>query len=361
MLIKQENMDGEVENSDFGKERHMQGQASPRRRKNGAFVRPNLIDVVGQPKHKVSTVQDEEISELQIANKETGRIVDDEFRLPDSCLKGTEHIVDHTNCSLVRERSLDGYSEQLENIENLIRGLIVKELDVKSDGICNEKMERKISETKKCQELRKKRSVSEKDIKIGKVIEWDDDDRDHVLVELPLRNTQSLKEKNYGSGRKTSLSRSCSLPETRKSRSKFMNFVRGRQSSFNSRVSTSDGEGSGQSIISYESTSSSSHGKRSRTSSVLSRSAKCSSPMSDKRSRTGSLITNRTGCPQYFIPGANRGRIFMEPLDLFDTKTICIKGISFRIMKDIPRTHRAISMVGCMGFAVPAPSRYFER
>lgn len=339
-------------------------QASFRRRKHGAFLRPNLIDVVGQPKHRHSETHEhkgvDEQHESFIPNEGDGLPETDETKR--TYTKAEHDAVEKTVSDRI-VKSQEEYVKELDNLTNLLRSLIIKEFEVSPDQNLNENVERRSCKSKT--ELSRKLSQSEKEIRFDRVIEWKDDE-DHVMVKLPLTPQKAKKCMHESTINKTAISRTRSLPETKRTKSKFsgfLNFGRGRQSNASNNVFiSSDGEGSAQSIMSFTSTSSSSsHGRRSRSGSILSRSRTCSSPMSDKRSRAGSLIVNRTGCPQYFIPGENRGRIFMEPLDLFQTKTVCIKGISFRIMKDMPRTHRAMSMIGCMGFIVPAPSKYFEK
>ena len=344
-------------------------QTSFRRRKNGAFVRPNLIDVVGQPKFKTSEINSNE-SGSEDRNEECCHDQRDDIK---ESISARNALVDNKMIENIEQNGKnhgklkEDYIKELDNLTNLLRSLIVKEFDVLPEENAEPNTERRNSESKGFPETKRKRSQSQKEIRFGRVIQWKDDvdEDDHVMVQLPLT---PQKEKRFlnDNDRKKCISRTRSLPETKRGKSKFsglLSFGKGRHSNASNHVYiSSDGEGSGQSMMSFASTSSSSsHGRRSRSGSLLSRSRTCSSPMSDKRSRAGSLIANRTGCPQYFIPGENRGRVFMEPLDLFQTQTVCIKGISFRIMKDMPRTHRAVSMIGCMGFIVPAPSKYFER
>ena len=340
-------------------------QASPRRRKNGAFLKPNLIDVVGQPKYKVSemSTNESESSELDIESAVKTDSCDyngdcetdlfgDALNAKDSISYNDRNFIENNNGKLKED-----YVRELDNLTNLLRSLIVKEFEVSPD----EKLERS-TESKTRPEITRKRSLSENEIRSDRAVAWKEEEKDHVMIELPLTPQKEKRTLKEDTSKLKRISRTRSLPNKSKF-TNFLNFGKGRRSnSTNDGYVSSDGEGSGQSMMSFGSSSSSlSIGKRSRSGSLLSRSRTCSSPMSDKRSRAGSLLKSKSGCPQYFIPGENRGRLFMEPLDLFQTQTVCIKGISFKIMKDMPRTHRAMSMIGCMGFIVPAPSKYFER
>ena len=346
-------------------------QTSLRRRKNGAFLRPNLIDVVGKPKFKPSDTSNTE-SESELRDMESvtkGHVVNETGKVDSGTNLTAQNSVneeDEKICENNNGKLKEDYVRELDNLTTLLRSLIVKEFEVSPDESLEETDSERSKETEILPEIKRKRSQSEKEIRFGRCIEWEDDEDDHVMIQLPLTPQKEKRSLSENNKLQKCMSRSRSLPETKRGKSKLsglLNFGKGRRSnSANNEYTSSDGEGSGQSMMSFGSNSSSpSIGRRSRSGSLLSRSRTCSSPMSDKRSRAGSLLTNKTGCPQYFIPGENRGRIFMEPLDLFQTQTVCIKGISLKIMKDMPRTHRAMSMIGCMGFIVPAPSRYFER
>ena len=342
-------------------------QTSFRRRKNGAFLRPNLIDVVGLPKHKPSDANksDDENEEENFISQHGEVSVQQRSTTELSIEPDGDEKTIKDGCRSENNKSREDYVKELDNLTNLLRSLIIKEFEVSPDENLNTNVERNSNESTKYPELTRKRSQSEKEFRSRCAIEWEEE-ADHVMLQLPLTPQKEKRCWRESDTAAKSVSRTHSLPETKRSKSKFaglLSFGRGRHSNGSNQVYvSSDGEGSGQSYMSFASTSSlSSHGRRSRSGSFLSRTRTCSSPMSDKRSRAGSLINNRTGCPQYFIPGENRGRVFMEPLDLFQTKTVCIKGVSFRILKDMPRTHRAMSMIGCMGFIVPAPSKYFER
>lgn len=339
------------------------GQSSLRRRKNGAVIRPNMMEFVGQPKHKNSILKDCHLDEQSNDTEENCL----ELQRSGCCDSSGMNGSNVEESKLTESEDIHGpnnnFTEQLDNLTNLIRSLLKTDFEVKSEVDVSDIT---IGDTDKIDEdfpeVRKKRSQSEKVMCTRKIIEWSDEERDHVMCELPNKS-HTLKIKRNHPVKKISISRSCSLPETRKSKSKLPGFMsRGRiTNSSNNGFLSSDGEGSGQSMMSFESTSSSSsHGKRSRSASIFSRFSR-TSPVLDRKSRAGSLITNGTGCPQYFIPGENRGRIFMPKLNLFSADTACIKGITFRMQKDMPRTHRALSMIGCMGFIVPAPSKYFER
>ena len=340
------------------------GNTSLRRRKNGAVIRPNIMEFVGQPKHKNSTLKDCYLDEQSNdTEKNCLELQRNECCHSSSMIKSNVEESKLTESDEIHRQTNNNYTEQLDNLTNLIRSLLKTDFEVKSEvDVSDITMEEKDKIDEDFPAIRKKRSQSEKVMHSRKIIEWSDEERDHVMCELPNKS-HTLKIKRSHPVKKISIARSCSLPETRKSKSKLPGFMsRGRMTnSPNNGYLSSDGEGSGQSMMSFESTSSSSsHGKRSRSASILSRFSR-SSPVLDKKSRAGSLITNGTGCPQYFIPGENRGRIFMPKLNLFSADTVCIKGITFRMQKDMPRTHRALSMIGCMGFIVPAPSKYFER
>ena len=338
MLIQQPlNMEGNVKLEEMIK---CERQTSLRRRKNGAFLKPNLIDVVGQPKFKLSEASSSSSeSESECQDKEPFTSGNDFNESEDASSEKTVYASDNMNGNNGHKfesqttASKEDYVKELDKLTNLLRSLIVKEFEVSPDENIDGVNSERSSESETLPEITRKRSQSEKEIRFSRDIEWADEAKDHVMIQLPLTPQKVKRSLTKSNKKQKFISRTNSLPDTKRGKSKLsglLNFGKGRRSnSTNNYCTSSDGEGSGQSMMSFGSNSSSmSLGRRSRSGS-----RNCSSPMSDKRSRAGSLIVNRTGCPQYFIPGENRGRIFMEPLDLFQTQTICIKGISLRIRK----------------------------
>eukprot|EP00794_Sanderia_malayensis_P020245 gene20245-22228_t len=351
---------------------------SLRRRKFGAFARPNVIDFVGQPKHKNSILHDCLLDELteektgenneEDQSKACGRnnLLAATSELDECCFEKTEEKSEKLECLLYYADELTDFIDSLvladvDNEEDIDHPQVQKEdrqtpistIANKSKNNCNNRIA--------CNENVAKQSNKKEDyadVTIGKPAP-------RYVHSLPRKSDGGMRCPDNRNNRDRDIKRTCSLPVTRESKSRLRTAIatlRNKNKNNNNVNQSSDGEGSAQSMMSFDSNGSSSCSKRTRSASLLSRlSRTSSSPMTDKRSRSGSLPRNRTGCPQYFIPGENKGRALMPTIDLFETSSLCLKGIRFRIKRNMPRTHRAVSLAGCMGFVVPAPSAYFER
>ncbi len=331
---------------------------SLRRRKQGAFSRPNIIDVVGQPKHKNSVLNDCLLDDARKEAMNSSVESDDANDLATNRRhRSTEEFDSGNETGRESGERMADFSEEL--------GSLISNLKIANSKQEGERT-RKESRAKILENF--PRNITSTSLKDAGNISPDLEDTFDTNPDN-MRHGSTLPAKHSSPLRGFSVKRSQSLPTRRGSKSTLPHLLQSlknrNQKNNNNHNHSSDGEGSAQSMMSFESNASS-YEKRSRSGSILSRLSRSSSktnssPMCDKRSRSGSLQRNRTGCPQYFIPGENRGRTYMPSIDLFETSSLCIKGIKFSIRRKMPRTHRAVSMIGCIGFVVPGPSSYFER
>ena len=343
---------------------------SLRRRKNGAVARPKMIDFVGQPKHKNSVLND---CLLDLPNGlQTTKDNFDELIITEK-ISSTKSLERSHSCPLGEscldrdhESEVSDFSKDYVELTTLIDNLLLEETKIASETkiALQRSLKSKVTDSEdKSVEPKSSLTRTEEKTRVNRVRISNNNETRYSARDR--QKGTSLNESMRNSRNVRLVARSRSLPMSSESKSKLPAFIQAlrhkNQKIINSANQSSDGEGSAQSMMSFESTSSS---RSKRSGSILSRLSRTSSSstMYDKRSRSGSLTTNRTGCPQYFIPGENRGRMYLMPaIDLYGTSSLCIKGIRFKIRRNMPRTHRAVSMIGCMGFVVPAPSKYFEK
>ena len=312
----------------------------PRRRKVATFVRPNPLEVVGLPKHKSTSHVDsiifktspiDEADEnkrktsisLQDYSTDKNDMLSNEFKsldLQDTAI--SDNILGSETSSIQTDKSGN------EICHKCNEWLALDGEDIIKDEQVNHKTIKRLASYPRPNSLiRGHRTLTHSashDTALCKATHKKSQIREEYKTYLYFKNFKN-KSESSGNGSVRRYKRSMTMTES---------------------MSDSEGSGSFQSTLSCRSSSSSTLERRSTAGS--------------RGSNPGSRRTG-TACPQYFIPGENRGRKVIPMINIFDRSSVCFRGIPFKVIEDAPRIHRALALMGCLSFMIAAPSRHFCR